>query len=240
MLSPLSSEPQIPPSLWSASSLPQGIILKHMLCYCHLPSPCPLTSLPGLVSACLSSLISCSFLLHVKLFPISQIHGAFQSSGLWICSSPCLKYLPPLSLPSEPLSPVTATLSVTSSRILSQVHQLWYSFVMPLVSHLCFPFLTVGFSEAGASPYPFFRWTSSLASGTKRALNNDGHTTTNSPSSVLIYGQRAFFSGWVSLHMLFTDSQNQDVQKQNSFPSLRLRISESPSLIILTVSCSPL
>lgn len=137
-------------------------------------------------------------------------------------------------------SPVTATLSVTSSRILSQVHQLWYSFVMPLVSHLCFPFLTVGFSEAGASPYPFFRWTSSLASGTKRALNNDGHTTTNSPSSVLIYGQRAFFSGWVSLHMLFTDSQNQDVQKQNSFPSLRLRISESPSLIILTVSCSPL
>ena len=127
-----------------------------------------------------------------------------------------------------------ATLNVTSSRILSQVHQLWCFFGVPLVLYLYFPFLTLGFSGVGTSPYSFFCGAPSLASGTKEALSNHRHTATYLPSPAL-----TCFSGWISLHLLFTDAKNQDVQKENSFPSLRLRILESPSVIFLTVSCCP-
>lgn len=138
-------------------------------------------------------------------------------------SSPCLQCLPPLSVPRDPLLSHKGHLECP---LLWDPKPSWWAFVF-----LCFvpvfPLLGWSFTEGGASQHPFFYQAPNLASGTMRALSNNSHTTRDSPSSALTYSWCAFLAGY--LHVLHIHFQNQHVPKQDSFPSLRLGISKSPS-----------
>ena len=231
-----------PPVLWALepSFLPSNLLTAtrdHLKAHVmSLPStfpPSSLTTLPDLVSACLSRFISHSFSRTWSSSPFLKSTEPFCLLHLYICSSPCLYYFPPLSLSRESLSPMRVTLNVTSSRILSQVHQRWYFFGVPLVLYLYFPFLTVGFSGVGTSPYPF-----SVEPLAWHQAPRGHSVTTGTQQQTHLLPWLVFLAGY--LYICYSQMlKNQDVQKQNSFPSPRLRILESPSLIIPTVSCCP-